>query len=152
MTDGAALHYRGNFMYDLVKVALSRMAFGMAEELRPHNVSSVSVTPGFLRSEAMLDAFGVTEENWKLAVEKDPNFLFSETPAFVARGVAALACDAEAMKHSGKALSSWELAKLYEVTDVDGSSPNWSAHAKDAEFGAEQVASHNRFVGGFSDA
>mmetsp|Transcript_4518 Transcript_4518/g.11228 ORF Transcript_4518/g.11228 Transcript_4518/m.11228 type:complete len:327 (+) Transcript_4518:316-1296(+) len=152
MTDGAALHYRGNFMYDLLKTSVSRMAFGMAEELRPHNIASVSVTPGFLRSEAMLDNFGVTEDNWRQAAEKDCNFLFSETPAFVGRGIAALAQDGLVMQHSGKALSSWKLADLYCVTDADGSRPNWGAHARESEFGAEQAASHTRFVDAFTDA
>lgn len=152
MTDGAALHYRGNFMYDLLKMSVSRMAFSMAEELRPHNIASISVTPGFLRSEAMLDNFGVTEDNWRQAAEKDCNFLFSETPAFVGRGIAALAQDGLVMQHSGKALSSWKLADLYGVTDADGSRPNWGAHARESEFGAEQAASHTRFVDAFTDA
>lgn len=91
--DGDTLAYRGTLFYDLVKVTVMRLAFAMAEELRRHGVASVAVTPGYLRSEAMLDHFGVTEATWRAGGERDPHFLASETPFFVGRAVAALAGD-----------------------------------------------------------
>ena len=122
-------HYRGNLFYDLAKASVIRLAYGMAQELREQGVTALALTPGFLRSEAMLDHFGVTEENWRDAVEKDPHFIASETPFFVGRAVAALAADARVHEKAGRALSSWELAREYGFTDIDGSRPDWEAHA-----------------------
>src|SRR5205823_14259569 len=93
ITDGDTFHYRGNLFYDLVKTSVIRLAFAMARELRKRNIVSVALTPGFLRSEAMLDGFGVSEANWKDGAKKDPNFLASESPRFVGRAVVALAAD-----------------------------------------------------------
>ena len=110
-----------------VKLALKGMALNMAAELRPHGVAAVSITPGFLRSEAMLERFGVTEENWRDGGKKDRNFLESESPLFVGRAVAALAADPAVLDRSGGLFSSWELAREYRFTDADGSRPDWGA-------------------------
>ncbi len=127
--DGDSLSYRGTLFYDLVKVTVSRLAFAMAEELRPHGVTAVALTPGFLRSEAMLDHFGVTEDTWRDAIAKDRHFAASETPRFVARGIAALAADPDVLSLSGQTFGSWHLGRRYELTDVDGSRPDWGAWA-----------------------
>ena len=150
ITDGAGLHYRYNLVYDLCKIGAIRLAFGMAEELRPHGVTAVALTPGFLRSEAMLDHLGVTEANWRDAAKEDPHFLASESPAFVARAVVALAADADKLARSGHALSSWGLAREYGFTDADGSRPDWGAHCVGEAFAAEEQASARRFVEGTS--
>jgi NAD(P)-dependent dehydrogenase (short-subunit alcohol dehydrogenase family) len=117
-------NYRVSFFYDLAKAAVTRMAFALAHELRPHGATAVSLTPGWLRSEAMLDAFGVTEASWRDATERIPHFAISETPAFVGRAVVALAADPEVARWSGKSLSSGQLARVYGFTDVDGSQPD----------------------------
>ena len=127
MTDGAGDGYRGNLFYDLAKASVIRLALAQAEELRAHGVAAVAVTPGFLRSEAVLDHFGVTEAGWRDGIAKDPNFAASETPRYVGRAVAALAADPTVLAKSGRALSSWELAKEYGFTDVDGTRPDWGA-------------------------
>ena len=124
ITDGDSYTYRGNIFYDLVKCSVIRLAFGMARELRKRNVTVVALTPGFLRSEAMLENFGVTEENWRDAAKKRPEFIESETPFFVGRAVAALAADPDVAKKSGRAFSSWGLAKEYGFDDVDGRRPD----------------------------
>ncbi|GAA0362071.1 SDR family oxidoreductase [Actinoallomurus spadix] len=129
MTDGTAefnAAYRADagFFYDLVKVAVQRMALAQAEELRSYGGTAVAVTPGWLRSEAMLELFGVTEENWRDATAREPHFCVSESPAYVGRAVAALAADPEVSRWSGRTLSSGELAKVYGFTDVDGTRPD----------------------------
>jgi len=118
----------GNAIADVVKSALKGFAARMAGELRTHRVAAVSITPGFLRSEAMLQHFGVTEANWRDAGKKDPNFLQSESPLFVGRAVAALAADPRVLDRSGDVLSSWELGREYGFTDADGRRPDWGAH------------------------
>jgi NAD(P)-dependent dehydrogenase (short-subunit alcohol dehydrogenase family) len=128
VTDGTdeynATHYRVSFFFDLAKAAVNRMAFALAHELRPHGATAVSLTPGWLRSEAMLDAYGVREENWRDATKRSPHFAISETPAFVGRAVAALAQDPKVSRWNGQSLSSGELAKIYGFTDLDGSQPD----------------------------
>jgi NAD(P)-dependent dehydrogenase (short-subunit alcohol dehydrogenase family) len=131
VTDGDFLGYRGQFFYDLVKMFVIRIAFDLAFELTPHKIASIAVTPGFLRSEAMLEHFGVTEENWQKAIKKDPHYAESETPCYLGRGIAALAADPDIMKKSGKVLSSWRLAEEYGFTDIDGRKPNWGKHFRD---------------------
>src|SRR5690606_26630441 len=121
ITDGDSLAYRDNLPYDLVKTSVIRLAFGMAQELRDHGVTALAVTPGFLRSEEMLDYFGVTEANWKDATKQDPHFIASETPYFVGRAVAALAADPNVAAKSGGAYASWTLSDEYGFTDIDGS-------------------------------
>lgn len=128
ITDGDSYHYRGNLFYDFVKTNIIRIAFVMAKELRKTNIKSVAVTPGFLRSEAMLDHFGVTEENWQEGAEKDPNFIASESPFFVGRCIAALCLDKGLDQKNGRVFSSWELAREYGINDLDGSRPDWGSH------------------------
>ena len=128
ITDGDNFNYRGNLFYDLAKVSVIRLAYAMSEELRPHRITALAVTPGFLRSEAMLDHFGVTEANWKEGAKKDPHFIASETPFYVGRAVAALASDPAASKKSWKVFSSWGLAQEYGFTDIDGSRPDWGKY------------------------
>jgi NAD(P)-dependent dehydrogenase (short-subunit alcohol dehydrogenase family) len=118
----------GNAVADVVKCSLKGFAARMAGELAAHRVAAVSITPGFLRSEAMLAHFGVTEGNWRDAGKTDPNFLESESPLFVGRAVAALAADPKVRDRSGDVLCSWELAREYRFTDHDGRRPDWGAH------------------------
>ena len=128
VTDGTAdynaEHYRINPFYDLAKVAVTRMAWAHAKDLAAHGATSVSITPGWLRSEMMLEAFGVTEDNWRDATAKVPHFVISETPRFVGRAIAALAADPDRSRWNGQSTSSGELAKVYGFTDVDGSRPD----------------------------
>jgi len=128
VTDGTdeynATHYRVSFFYDLAKAAVNRMAFSLAHELAPHGATAVSVTPGWLRSEAMLEAYGVSEANWHDATRQSPHFAISESPAFVGRAVVALAQDPSVERWNGKSLSSGQLAKVYGFTDLDGSQPD----------------------------
>lgn len=128
ITDGTSDVYRGNLYYDLVKSSVIRLARGMAEELRKHNVAALAVSPGFLRSEAMLDHFGVTEESWRDAIQQDPHFAQSETPYYIGRGIAALAADPEIMQMTGQVLHTGGIAKRYGFTDVDGRQPDWVAY------------------------
>ncbi|MGP3959371.1 SDR family oxidoreductase [Nonomuraea sp. 3N208] len=126
VTDGTwgfnETRYRENVYYDLAKMSVNRLAFAWSNELRPHGGTAVAVTPGFLRSEAMLDNFGVTEDNWREA-KVDSAWMVSETPAYVGRGVAAIARDPGKQRWSGKSVTSGELAEAYGLTDVDGSRP-----------------------------
>jgi NAD(P)-dependent dehydrogenase (short-subunit alcohol dehydrogenase family) len=128
VTDGTAAynaaHYRVSFFYDLAKAANLRMAFALAHELKPHAATAVAVTPGWLRSEAMLDAYHVTEASWRDATKVQPHFAISESPAFVGRAVAALAADPAVARWNGQAVSSGQLAKVYGFTDLDGSQPD----------------------------
>ncbi|GIK67355.1 MAG: short-chain dehydrogenase [Chloroflexota bacterium] len=117
--------YRGNLYYDLVKTTINRMAMGMAEELKSHGVTALALTPGFLRSEAMLDHFGVTEANWRDAIAQDPFFAGSETPHFIGQAVVALASDPQVMRKAGQALATWHLAEEYGFNDADGQRPHW---------------------------
>ena len=128
MTDGTAEynadHYRLSPFYDLAKIAANRMGWAHAKDLEKHGATSVSLTPGWLRSEMMLDAFGVTEANWRDATKAQPHFVISETPRFVGRAVAALAADPDRARWNGQSLSSGQLAKVYGFTDLDGSRPD----------------------------
>jgi NAD(P)-dependent dehydrogenase (short-subunit alcohol dehydrogenase family) len=128
ITDGDFFGYRGNLFYDLVKISVIRLAMAMAYELRKTEITALAVTPGFLRSEAMLDNFGVKEENWRDAGKNDPDFLNSETPLFVGRAVAALAADPKVKTKSGQVFSSWDLSDEYGFTDADGGRPHWGRH------------------------
>jgi NAD(P)-dependent dehydrogenase (short-subunit alcohol dehydrogenase family) len=128
MTDGTneynADNYRVSFFYDVAKGAVSRMAFALAHELDKYDATAVLLTPGWLRSEAMLEGFGVTEENWRDATKQIPHFAISESPSYVGRAVAALAADPDVRRWNGKSTSSGELAQLYNFTDLDGSRPD----------------------------
>ncbi|MDE2721248.1 SDR family oxidoreductase [Candidatus Palauibacter polyketidifaciens] len=125
VTDGDTFGYRGNLFYDLAKNAVVRLAYAMAADLHPHGVTALAITPGFLRSEAVLDHFGVTEADWREAIEKDEYFAESETPCYVGRAIAALAADPDVAAKSGGLFSSWGLAKEYGFTDIDGRQPDW---------------------------
>jgi len=128
VTDGTAEYnatrYRVSFFYDLAKAAVNRMAFALAHELAPYGATAVALSPGWLRSEAMLEAYGVTESNWRDAIARSPHFAISETPTFVGRAVTALAMDPDVARWNGQSLSSGQLAKVYGFTDLDGSQPD----------------------------
>jgi NAD(P)-dependent dehydrogenase (short-subunit alcohol dehydrogenase family) len=128
MTDGTAeynaTHYRLSPFYDLVKTAVIRMAWQHAQDLAKYGATSVALSPGWLRSEMMLDAFGVREDNWQVATERVPHFVISETPRFVGRAVAALTSDPDRARWNGQSLSSGGLAQIYGFTDLDGSRPD----------------------------
>ncbi|MFG2487688.1 MULTISPECIES: SDR family oxidoreductase [Streptomyces] len=128
VTDGNTARYRGSFFYDLAKSAVIRLAVAQAAELRPHGIAAVSLTPGFLRSEAILEHFGVTEANWRDGAAEDPNFAHSETPAYLGRAVVALAADPNVIARTGRALATWDLYKEYGFTDADGTQPDFAAH------------------------
>jgi NAD(P)-dependent dehydrogenase (short-subunit alcohol dehydrogenase family) len=128
VTDGNTARYRGAFFYDLAKSTVIRLAVAQAAELKPHGVAAVAITPGFLRSEAMLENFGVSEGNWRDGAATDPDFAYSETPAYLGRAVAALAADPDVMAKSGRALATWGLYREYGFTDADGTQPDWAAH------------------------
>jgi NAD(P)-dependent dehydrogenase (short-subunit alcohol dehydrogenase family) len=142
ITDGDAFYYRGNLFYDLVKISVIRLAFAMARELRKRDVVSVALTPGFLRSEKVLEHFGVTEANWKDARKKEPpgrkktvqhdateDFMESESPRYIGRAVVALAADPKVKEKSGRVFSSWAVARAYGFTDLDGTRPDWGEYA-----------------------
>jgi NAD(P)-dependent dehydrogenase (short-subunit alcohol dehydrogenase family) len=125
VTDGDSdSYYSGSLPYDAVKVGIRRFGHVLASELKAFGGTSIAVTPGFLRSEQMLEHFGVTEENWRDATEAIPHFAISESPSYVGRAVAALAADPEVARWNGKSVSSGELAKVYGFTDLDGSQPH----------------------------
>jgi NAD(P)-dependent dehydrogenase (short-subunit alcohol dehydrogenase family) len=143
ITDGDAFYYRGNIFYDLVKISVIRLAFAMARELRKRDIVSVALTPGFLRSEAVLDHFGVSEGHWKEAGKRVPpgregrvvhdasaDFMVSESPRYVGRAVVALAADPKVKEKSGRVFSSWALAREYGFTDLDGTRPHWGNYAR----------------------
>jgi NAD(P)-dependent dehydrogenase (short-subunit alcohol dehydrogenase family) len=129
MTDGtsefnSSFREGVGFYYDLVKANVERITIGLTAELAGTSCTAVAVTPGWLRSERMLENFGVTEDTWRDALEKTPHFCISETPAYVARGIVALASDPDLGRHAGRVLSSAELARTYGVTDTDGTQPD----------------------------
>ena len=129
MTDGTReyndANYRNSTFYDLAKSAVIRLAFAQSHELAPHGCTAVALTPGWLRSEMMLDNFRVTEANWRDAAAFQPHFAaISESPRFVGRAVAALAADPDRQRRTGGSFSSGELAREYGFTDLDGSQPD----------------------------
>src|SRR3984957_14170683 len=142
ITDGDGFYYRGNIFYDLVKTSVMRLAFGMSKELRKKGVTALALTPGFLRSEAMLDHFKTTEATWRevgkrknaKANSPDQNdspedFMISESTRYIGRAVVALASDAHVQNKAGRVFSTWNLAKEYGFTDLDGTQPDWGTHA-----------------------
>src|ERR1700686_4651553 len=139
VTENDVLSAGGNPVTQTVKLALKGLALNMAAELRPHDVAAVAVTPGFLRSETMLERFGVTEENWREGGKKDRNFLKSESPLFVGRAVVALAGDPAILERSGQLFSSWELGREYRFTDTGGRRPDWGASKLDFSQHPEQL-------------
>ncbi len=129
MTDGTSAYNRAfrrgvGFYYDLVKASVERITIGLAAELDGTSCTALAVTPGWLRSESMLDNFGVTEATWRDAIEGEPHFGISESPTYVARGIAALAADPKLGRFAGQVLSSAQLARVYGVTDTDGTRPD----------------------------
>jgi NAD(P)-dependent dehydrogenase (short-subunit alcohol dehydrogenase family) len=131
VSENDVLSAGGNPLAQAVKAGLKLLALTMAGELRNHGVAAVSITPGFLRSEAMLEHFKVTEATWRDGAKTDSNFLQSESPWFVGRAVAALAADPHVLKRTGRLFSSWQLAREYGFTDADGRRPDWGAHTPD---------------------
>ena len=128
VTDGTAAynadHYRVSLFYDLAKTSVIRMAWAQAQELGPHGATAVALTPGWMRSEIMLEHHGVSEANWREATERTPHFCISESPRYVGRAVAALAGDADVARWNGQSLSSGQLAHEYGFTDTDGTQPD----------------------------
>jgi NAD(P)-dependent dehydrogenase (short-subunit alcohol dehydrogenase family) len=128
VTDGTADynadHYRIGVFYDLAKTSVTRLAWAQAQELAPHGATAVSLTPGWMRSEQMLENHSVSESNWRDAVARSPHFCISETPRFIGRAVAALAGDPDRARWNGQSLSSGGLAQVYGFTDLDGTRPD----------------------------
>lgn len=125
ITDGTNYTYRGNFYYSLAKISNIHMAQAMADDLKNHKITSVAVTPGFLRSEAMLELFGVTEENWQEGAKVEKHFIASETPFYIGEAIKHLALDTDVNRFTGNVLSSWQLSEIYNFTDIDGTQPHW---------------------------
>jgi NAD(P)-dependent dehydrogenase (short-subunit alcohol dehydrogenase family) len=148
VTDGTtkynASHYRISVYYDLAKVAVNRLAFSQGHELAPYGATALAITPGWLRSEMMLENFGVTESTWRDALEParaqsgqpvaPPDFALSESPRYVGRAIASLALDPERARWNQQSVSSGELARVYGFTDVDGTSPNIWQHMEESEW------------------
>ena len=128
VTEGDTLLAGGNPLTQTVKLALKAIALNLASELHEYGVTSIAITPGFLRSEVMLEHHGVTESNWRDGGKKDPNFLASESPLFIGRAVAALAADPNVFARTGQLTSSWEVGREYGLTDYDGRRPDWGRH------------------------
>jgi NAD(P)-dependent dehydrogenase (short-subunit alcohol dehydrogenase family) len=128
VTDGTAAynadHYRVSLFYDLAKTSVIRMAWALGQELSARQATAVALTPGWMRSEGMLDHYGVSESNWRQATERTPHFCISETPRYVGRAVAALAGDPDVARWNGQSLSSGQLAQTYGFTDLDGTRPD----------------------------
>jgi len=128
VTDGTAeynaAHYRVSIFYDLAKASVIRLAWSQAQEVRPRGGTVLAVTPGWLRSEMMLDHFGVVEATWRDATVREPHFCISETPTYVGRAVAALAADPDVARWNGQSVSSGQLAQIYGFTDLDGTRPD----------------------------
>jgi NAD(P)-dependent dehydrogenase (short-subunit alcohol dehydrogenase family) len=141
VTDGTAAydadHYRVSLFYDLAKVSVIRIAWALAQEISSHGGTAVALTPGWMRSEVMLERHGVTEADWRGATERTPHFCISETPRYLGRAVAALADDPEVARWNGQSLSSGGLAQVYGFTDLDGTRPDcWRYMVEVVEAGA----------------
>lgn len=149
VTDGTweynETRYREQLAFDVAKNALIRMAFGLQHELEPHGGTAVCISPGFLRSEMMLDTFGVTEDNWLDATKQEPHFAIAETPAYVGRAIAAIAADPEKARWGGRSTSSGEVAIDYGIRDLDGSQPDgWRYFIEVVDGGADRTAADYR--------
>ncbi len=148
-TDGTAeyndTHYRLSLFYDLAKTSVIRMAWALAQEFQPYACTAIALTPGWMRSEMMLDNYGVSEANWQDATAKEPHFIITETPRYIGRAVAHLAGDPEVARWSGQSLSSGQLAKVYGFTDLDGSQPDcWRYMREVQEVGKPAAANGYR--------
>lgn len=137
VTDGVGYRYRGSLYYSLAKVAAVHAAEAMARDLAPFGATALAITPGFMRSEAVLEHLGVTEGTWRQGIAKDPHFAFSETPLYLGRAVAALAADPDVASLAGRSLATWELVHRYGFTDADGRRPDWGAHWQELVDGGE---------------
>ncbi|HET7579675.1 MAG TPA: SDR family oxidoreductase [Bacillales bacterium] len=134
ITDGQTYKVRGSLPYSMAKIGTIHMAEVMAAQLdwKEHTgITALALTPGFLRSEEMLENFGVTEKNWQDGAKEDPDFIVSESPYYVGRAAAALAADPKVHRFQGQAFSSWELMHEYGFTDLDGTQPDWGKHFKE---------------------
>ncbi len=143
ITDGTEefnRRYREHLVFDVAKSGPIRMAFGLAQELKEYGGTAVCLSPGFLRSEEMLDHFGVTEETWRDATAKDPHFAIAESPAFIGRALVALASDPDRGRWTGRSVSSGELARHYGVTDADGSRPDAFRYFEEVFYGGKDGA------------
>jgi NAD(P)-dependent dehydrogenase (short-subunit alcohol dehydrogenase family) len=133
VTDGTASynadHYRVSTFYDLAKASVIRIAWALAHELDPHGATAVALTPGWMRSEQMLEHHRVSEANWREATERTPHFRMSETPRYLGRAVAALAGAPDLSRWNGQSLSSGQLAHVYGFTDLDGTRPDYWRYA-----------------------
>jgi NAD(P)-dependent dehydrogenase (short-subunit alcohol dehydrogenase family) len=142
MTDGTldynTSHYRISVFYDLVKVSVNRLAYSIGHELAAHQGTAVALTPGWMRSEMMLEVFETTEQSWRDA-KAPPGFLVSESPRYVGRAIVALATDPKRARHNQKSLSSGQLAAEYGFTDIDGSRPDVWRYMQDEEAGATNL-------------
>lgn len=145
VTDGDHYGYRGHLLYDLVKTSIIRLAFTMHHELAKRGAAAVAVTPGFLRSEAMLQLFGVTEANWRDGAKASPHFIASETPLFVGRAVACLAADPQRHRWDGRVVASWTLSDAYGFPDADGARPHWGRYFEQQFGTGEQRALDDAF-------
>ncbi|HRW08203.1 MAG TPA: SDR family oxidoreductase [Caldilineaceae bacterium] len=128
ITDGDTWTYRGSLAYDFVKTGVMRLALAQAGDLTAHglhDITALAVTPGFLRSEQMLDHFGVTEATWREGIQQDPYFAESETPHYLGRAIVALATDPNIHDKHGKTFATWTLSEEYDFQDVDGRRPHW---------------------------
>ncbi len=125
ITDGTDNQYRGNFYYSLAKISNIHMAYAIAEDLKEYNITSLALTPGFLRSEYMLDLFGVSEDNWKEGASVEPHFIASETPFYIGEALKQLALDPDVRRFNGETLSTWGLSEIYDFKDSDGTQPHW---------------------------
>ncbi|MYT34438.1 MULTISPECIES: SDR family oxidoreductase [unclassified Streptomyces] len=142
VTDGTAdfnRTYRDSLCFDITKNVPHRIAFGLASELREYGGTAVSLTPGFLRSEEMLDHFGVTEETWRDAIAREPHFAIAESPALIGRAVRALVADPDKARFTGRSLSSGQLAKEYDFTDADGTRPDCFGYFADVVLGGKDA-------------
>src|SRR5581483_5075405 len=158
VTDGTAdynaSHYRLSVFYDLAKIAINRLAFSHGHELEPHGGTAIAITPGWLRSEMMLDNFGVSEATWRDAlrpnIDRDrpaapADFALSESPRYIGRAVAALAADPHRARWNRKSVSSGQLASEYGFTDIDGSRPDiWRYIQESREPGLDSDPEHYR--------
>lgn len=148
LIDGHFAGYRGHVLYDLVKAGLARLTYGMAMELVQTGVTALSLSPGFLRSEAVLDHFGATEDTWRDAIAKDPYFAESESPRLTGRAVVALATDPHVKQKAGAIGFASDLAREYGFTDVDGRVPNFPGlfDARMKEAASAPLAEQDRFL------
>ncbi|WP_113929998.1 SDR family oxidoreductase [Bacillus sp. P14.5] len=131
ITDGVDYKPRGNFYYSLAKISNIHIAQAMAEDLKDDGITVIAVTPGFLRSEAMLELFGVTEENWKEGAKKDPHFIASESPNYIGEAISCLASDPDIHRKTGGVFRTWELSEEYGFKDIDGTQPHWGHYFKE---------------------